>query len=289
MVSGMCHQRVIREREAKLDNGGLFGYPEAVIKKATCELIPYSMAKQVILKYEWLGTMPSQTVCSYGLFYDGVLAGVVCFSDVRQQQKMSFNGYPAIILARGACVHWAHRHSASKLISSAVSKLDSNKYNFVVGYSDPEAGEIGTVYQACNWYCVGTVQKKRWIGPNGEIRSAYHHRNMACTRTPKVDGARKTDKLLAEKIKQELIDAGWKWEDGPVRYRYVYPLGKGKTLKEMRKILDKIKIPYPKRTEPTKKYKCEECGCEVEADDTVWTGDIPYHVECCPPQHGISE
>jgi len=251
-----CHQRIIREREEKsakametLTGGMLGGYPEPIIKKAICKEISFSMAKEIILKYEWLGTMPSQTVCSYGLFYDNVLAGVVCFSDVRQQQKMSFNGHPAIILARGACVHWAHQHSASKLISSSVSKLDSDKYHFVVGYSDPEAGEIGTIYQACNWYCVGTVQKMRWVGPNGEIRSAYHHRNLACSKTPKVNGVRKTDKVLAEKIKQELISNGWKWEDGPVRYRYVYPLGKGKILKERRNILEKIKIPYPKRSE----------------------------------------
>jgi len=32
-------------------------------------------------------------------------------------------------------------------------------------------------------------------------------------------------------------------------YRYVYPLGKGKILKERRNILEKIKIPYPKRSE----------------------------------------
>jgi hypothetical protein len=274
-----CHQRIIREKEAKMD---MFGYPEPtdeIIKKAVCKEISFSMAKEIILKYEWLGTMPSQTVCSYGLFYENVLAGVVCFSDVRQQQKMSFNGHPAIILARGACVHWAHRHSASKLISKSISKLDSSKYHFVVGYSDPEAGEIGTVYQACNWYCVGTSQKMRWIGPNGETRSAYHHRNLACNKTPKINGVRKTDKILAEKIKQDLIEKGWRWEKGPVRYRYVYPLGKGIFLKERRDILEKIKIPYPKRMP---EYICKECSNTVLADDTIWVDDNAYHVECAP-------
>jgi hypothetical protein len=250
---GKAYQKTIRDKKQSADIGGLFGYPHSDIKKAACKEITYEQAKTVILEYEWLGTMPSQVVCSYGIFYDDILAGAVCFSDVRQQTKMTYLKRPAIILARGACVHWAHKHSASKLISFAVSNLDSNKYHFVLAYSDPEAGEIGTVYQACNWKCVGTSQKMRWISPSGEQRSAYHHRNLACARTPKENGIRRTDKLLAEKIKQDLLKDGWVWVKAPKRYRYSIAIGEKKELKERRMMLDKISIDYPKRKKRVEK------------------------------------
>lgn len=242
---GKAYQRIIRDR--KQEEFGLSNYPIPDIKKAVCKQITYNQAKEVILEYEWLGTMPSQVVCSFGIFYDDILAGAVCFSDVRQQNKMTFLKRPAIILARGACVHWAHKHSASKLISFAVSNLDSDKYHFVLAYSDPEAGEIGTVYQACNWKCVGTSQKMRWIAPDKTQRSAYHHRNLACSKTPKENGVRRTDKDLAEKIKNDLLNSGWVYEKAPKRYRYAIAIGKKKELKERNAMLDNISIGYPKR------------------------------------------
>jgi hypothetical protein len=250
----ICHQKVIRDRKAIEDgNGDLFGKwwlsVDTDIKKSIVKEISYKEASSIILEYEWLGTMPSQVFVSYGIFHESFCVGAVCFSDVRQQTKMSFLKMPSCILARGACVHWAHKHCASKLISSSCKMLDWGKYAFVIAYSDPEAGEIGTVYQACNWVCVGKSQKMRWTAPNGVTRSAYHHRNISCTNSPVINGKRTTDKLLAEKIKQELLSNGWKWELGPSRVRYALALGKGKILKERRKMLDEIRCEYPKRKE----------------------------------------
>jgi len=241
-TTGVAFQKLIRDTKVTIEKSC-----KADIKTAMVAEVTYQQAKKIILDYEWLGTMPSQVCAAFGIFFGDELGGVVCFSDVRQQTKMSFLNHPAVILARGACVHWAHPHSASFLISRACKMIDNEKYDFVVAYSDPEAGEIGTVYQACNWFCVGTSQKMRWTAPDGSTRSAYHHRNLACSKSPKVNGKRTTDKVLAEEIKNDLLSKGWKWELGPKRYRYAFPLGSGQRLRKSKKMLKEISIPYPKR------------------------------------------
>jgi len=73
-----AHQRIIREEKAKSDTGGMFGHPEANIKTAICKRISYETAQKIILEYEWLGTMGQGLYC-YGIYFEGVCGGVVCF------------------------------------------------------------------------------------------------------------------------------------------------------------------------------------------------------------------
>lgn len=157
-----AHQRIIREEKEKTDTGGLFGYPEADIKKAVCKEVTYKQAEKIILEYEWLGTMGTCVKFCYGIFFEDVLAGVICFGDMG---LIVCNGYgkyvgedykkKGLILNRGACTWWAHEHSASKLIGFGLREIKKKGYKFCVAFSDDKAGEIGTVYQATNWYFLG--------------------------------------------------------------------------------------------------------------------------------------
>src|SRR5690606_7787460 len=65
-------------------------------------------------------------------------------------------------LTRGACAWWAHPHSGSKLISFGLREMASKGYKYAVAFSDPEAGEIGTLYQATNWFYLGFSTTKHW-------------------------------------------------------------------------------------------------------------------------------
>ena len=160
-----AHQRIIREKKQETDTGGLFGYPEADIKNSICKEISYNQAKKIILEYEWLGTMGTCVKFCYGIFFEGVLAGAICFGDMG---LIVCNGYgkyvgeyykkKGLILNRGACTWWAHKHSASKLISFGVKEIKKKGYKFCVAFSDDKAGEIGTVYQATNWYFLGRTK-----------------------------------------------------------------------------------------------------------------------------------
>lgn len=158
---GKAHQRIIREQKQEGR-----GYIYTDIKEAECREITYQEAKTIILEYEWLGTMGT-TQMHYGIFFDGVLAGAICFGYFQAMQ-----GYATYVgdkyekkgiqLSRGACAHWAHEHSGSKLIAFGLREMEKKGYKFVIAFSDPEAGEIGTLYQATNWYYLGTKHNLHW-------------------------------------------------------------------------------------------------------------------------------
>ena len=133
----------------------------ATLAGCTVEQIGYAEAKALISRYEWLRSMPTGTRACYGLrTSEGELAGVAVFAAGPAPESGDLCGREhrseAICLARGACVHWAHLHAASFLISKAC-RLARRDYGWRIffAYADPSAGEIGTVYQACNWLYLG--------------------------------------------------------------------------------------------------------------------------------------
>jgi transposase len=63
-----------------------------------------------------------------------------CSAACRQAAKI-------IALQRGACLPWAHPHSASKLIRRSMALL-AKRYKVITAMVDPTAGEIGSVWSA---------------------------------------------------------------------------------------------------------------------------------------------
>lgn len=251
VVAEKAHQREIREkRESQNLDADLFGnwWEDVDISRENAEFreVDYRTAKRVILDYEWLGTMPSGMKFAYGLYFDGCIAAVECFTDSKAGSMYTFKGYPAICLARGACVHWAPKWSASCLISESMKAIDGDIYYFCIAYSDTDAGEIGTVYQASNWTCTGEVVNEYWQAPDGRRFDRAHHRDRA---KRKVNGKYQ---VLNDDHKREydvMIKDGWKYITGGKRYQYVYPLGNKKQRKERKRILSEYAKKYPHRGE----------------------------------------
>ena len=105
--------------------------------------------------------MPAIVKYCFGIFWEGICAGVVCYSpeyieNLGRWDKYDFTG-KIILLSRGVCIHWAHEHSASKLITSSIKMLPE-KYKIITATVDDLAGEIGTIYQACNFHYVGSMR-----------------------------------------------------------------------------------------------------------------------------------
>jgi hypothetical protein len=66
-----------------------------------------------------------------------------------------------VALERGACAFWAHEHTASWFINRACAMAARDHgWKLFVAYSDTEAGEIGTVYQACGWHYIGRASNR---------------------------------------------------------------------------------------------------------------------------------
>jgi hypothetical protein len=175
--TSVAWQKQIRDRRKQENSdsdllGDWWSNINVDIKKGEIKEVPYLMAKKIIEDYEWLGCMPAVVWHSYGIFFDGHCAGVVCYSPEYSENlgkisrekgtagaDWSKYGYEGkmILLSRGACVHWAHPHSASKLIRQSMKMLPK-KYEIVTATVDEAAGEIGTIYQACGFHYVGSMR-----------------------------------------------------------------------------------------------------------------------------------
>jgi len=134
------------------------------LKNAVVKEIDRSLAKDIIETYEWLGCMPAISQYYYGIFFDGVCGGVVVFGTEYAENtgvwdKYDFTG-KIILLSRGVCLHWTPKNTNSKLIMSAIKMLPE-KYEVVTATVDSMAGEIGTIYQACNFNYVGIMRKTK--------------------------------------------------------------------------------------------------------------------------------
>jgi hypothetical protein len=180
-----CFQRHIREVLAEHDpRPALLNLTNAAVTQ-----INNRLAARIILRFEWLGTMPQAAAFSYGLWPsfayhhkpEDLLGAVVFTKGGNTRALASIAPYGnAMILARGACVMRAGRNAASFLISRAC-KLAARDHGIThfLAYSDPEAGERGTIYKALNWQYLGETtggRKGRHLGfvsPDGERVSSY--------------------------------------------------------------------------------------------------------------------
>ena len=217
--------------------------PHLDVKRAIVRPISRRMAEQVILKYEWLGTM-SGTSLHFGIFYGAFCAGVTCVGVngngtggpwVAQYYGIERSGL--CTLARGACVHWAPSGTNSKIVSLTcrlISKRANSK--LIVAYSDSDAGEIGTIYQACNWIYVGLskdYKKSEAISPDGRI---YSDRWLE-------GNAAKSQYKTQKEYYNKLIDAGWTIQPMNMKGRYVYILDRSD--KALVSRIESMRQPYP--------------------------------------------
>lgn len=249
--NGKCHQRVIRERMAKQPDP-LLAEKKALaadFEHAAVREVSYDTARNLIVANEWLGNMGT-TEFSFGLYFGEYLGGMACFGRTAGTQVAGSicgaeHAHRVATLCRGACVHWAHPHSASFLINAACREMTRKGYHILVAYSDPAAGEIGTVYQASNWlYCGTTNPTEKFRTPSGEIKDA---RLVSAYSRDRSGGTLKYRCTRAEQ-KQMLMDAGCEFFREEVgKHRYVGIYGDRRTKRLLRSALRWEVLPYPKR------------------------------------------
>jgi hypothetical protein len=194
-------------------------------------------AKPIIEKYEWLKTMPAIVHHCFGIYFDGAIAGVVVYGveyaeNLGVWDKFGYTG-KIICLARGACLPWAHEHTASKLIRTSMRMLPE-QYKVITATVDGQAGEIGTIYQACGFDFVGVMSKggnrSSIIGPDGKHKSS-----------------REAYRIYGTRSIEKLEDMGLTVASVPRKGRYFAFRGTKKDKKELRKQIEHLIKPYPKR------------------------------------------
>lgn len=172
------HQKIIRENNLQEDLKAVnlsledslklrcsdFTFSELTSKEERRE------AKEFIEKHEWLGNLSQYTTQWYGAKCYGVLAGVILFNMPNAFSKLMGERTPELerLISRGACISWSPKNLASNFLTWCISDaVQKTQYRLFTCYSDPEAAELGTIYQACNFYYLGqnAGTNKRYISP----------------------------------------------------------------------------------------------------------------------------
>ena len=234
----MAWQKQLRDRYA---SETMPPVPHLDIKRAEVRPVSYQLAKHIILKYEWLGAMAT-TSHHFGIFFGDYCAGVCCVCVGGGGANLNAHklfGVPAgsfAYLARGANVHWSPKGANSKLVSWTCRLLARDtQTKIIIAYSDTDAGEIGTIYQACNWAYIGQgASTRQWIAPNGRIFDQKYP----------YDKARRFGGTRADWVRR-LRDAGWTEQASNPKHRYVCVLDTTDSALVAR--VEAMRQSYPKR------------------------------------------
>jgi hypothetical protein len=230
-------------------------------------------ATAFIKRYEWLGTIGSFPTHWFTARYKGILGGVIIMGMPNAFSKMLGEETKNIerLIARGASASWCPFNLGSKFLMWAIKwMVDNTQYRLFTCYSDPQAKEVGSIYQGLNFFYLG-----QGSGTNVRCVNPY---NPNVIITDRAFRARSFFKRYAKDLGIEW-DKSWNndqkilWEnmpDGieqklrdyskemyrkaekitfPSKHKYAFVLGKDKreTKALRKKFLELNKIyPYPK-------------------------------------------
>jgi hypothetical protein len=230
--------------------------------------------KKFIEKHEWLGKVSLYPTHYFIAKYKNIMAGVVIMDMPNAFSKLLGDKTRKIerLISRGACISWSPKNLASALISFSMKWMVKNtNYRVFTAYSDPEAKELGTIYQACNFNYLGQnsggskqykIESGKWVSDR-YFRSRSVYKKIAILNGINwndewVNG----DNVLWDKIEPEtakLIKGFSKnyqnsceVRNVPKKHKYVYILGVNKKeTKELRQEFEtlnpKLKnLKYPK-------------------------------------------
>lgn len=170
----VCWQKL--QRDKLIEEDRLLGY-KFDLKASDFVLTKEDLTKEhidFIKKYEWLGKIGFGVRWVFTARYNNQLAGVVMISEPNAYQ---FDIKLEALIQRGACSSWAPKNLNSRLVMFSCKWVTQNTSKRIfVAYSDIEAGEIGTIYQACNFDFLGFDYGARtnYILEDGRIVNARY-------------------------------------------------------------------------------------------------------------------
>lgn len=115
-------------------------------------------ATEFIKRYEWLGTIGSFPTHWFTARYKGILGGVIIMGMPNSFSKLLGEDTKSIerLIARGASASWCPFNLGSKFLMWCIKwMVDNTQYRLFTCYSDPQAHELGSIYQGLNFFYLG--------------------------------------------------------------------------------------------------------------------------------------
>lgn len=132
-------------------------------------------SEYAVFKWHYSQRMPKSKLVRFGVWENGEFIGSVIYglgANPKSGAFLNIQNFECPELVRVALSK--HKTPVSKIVSFTLKKLkkDFPKLKAIVSYADPEQEHKGKIYQAMNWYYVGTTAKAKVYIENGkEIHS----------------------------------------------------------------------------------------------------------------------
>ena len=236
--------------------------------------------KHFIERHEWLGKLPARPTHRFiaRLKKNGIIAGAIvmatpnAFSHILGKE----NRDKEKLISRGACISWAPKNLGSWLIMKSIKWMVKNtQFRMFSAYSDPEAKELGTIYQACNFIYLGQKSGtvKQYFDPNRPELGWFSDREFRKKSKYKLYAQRigltleewkgymkkysPNWEIMPDEIKTKIKEEEKKYRescesrDMKPKHKYIYILGRSKKeTKELKKLFQKnnpkmVQLGYP--------------------------------------------
>lgn len=280
--SPWCYQYQ-RRLDTLEEDKEIFGWTDEDIKNINLEEFEFSFivtkeekkeATEFIKRYEWLGTVGSYPTHWFAARYKGILGGVIIMGMPNSFSKLLGEKTKDIerLIARGASASWTPMNLGSKFLMWCIKWMIKNtQYRLFTCYSDLQAKENGSIYQALNFYFLGAgsgtnVRCVNPYNPNKIMTDRAFRSKSFYKRYAKDLGIewqknwsnkqRMLWENISDDIEKELREYSKKMFAEsekiyfPSKYKYAFILGKDKReTKQLRnEFLNKNKVyEYPKR------------------------------------------
>jgi hypothetical protein len=225
--------------------------------------------------------MPHRPTHRFIASYKGQIAGVIVmatpntFSNLLGKDNRDLEK----LISRGACISWSPKNLGSSLIMFSINWMVKNtSFRFFTAYSDVEARELGTIYQACNFTYLGQNSGARyeffdplhpdagWFSDRVFRKITSYKKYAVLNNIIWLKTWNSRDEIHWNKIPSDVVESlkqssrehqdSCKKRNILPKHKYVYILGKNKKeTKFLRNTFgllnpDKLSIPYPKTRGP---------------------------------------
>jgi len=233
--------------------------------------------EKFIERYEWLGKIHIYSTHRFACYWNNEIVCAVIMATPNRFSTLLGKENKGLekLISRGASTSWAPKNTGSWMIMKSINWMVKNTgYRLFTAYSDPEAKELGTIYQACNFYYLGQTSgaKKVYMDPKREhlgwissrsftYRSCYvnyarelgidfDHKNWYREGTRKIDWNKVPDDIESQ-LKKYAKDyrLSCKSRKTLPKHKYAYVKGSSKKeTKELRRKFEKLNniYEYPK-------------------------------------------
>lgn len=221
-----------------------YKYNGIPVKEMTVKAMTCKEARPYIATFHYSKTMPDSTKYIFAGYYGDILCGIVAYGmGTGKNQYLSIvptieNG-EYLELTRLWCANDMPKNTESKLIATSLKMLPK-EIKLVLSFADDSKKHVGTIYQATNWYYLGSNKGgKTLICEDGVVKH-----------TRLIGMYKKRHPELREVSNEEIMKMyGWRYGEAGSKHRYVYIRGNKKEKRKMYECFkDKIEN-YPKTNE----------------------------------------